>query len=58
MAIPNYFDDPKSENYGVLLRWKNPFYGIPGRRKYISRVPLAYYQAMSVWRERSAFWFD
>jgi len=24
--IPNYFDDPESLNYGVLLVWKNPFY--------------------------------
>lgn len=24
--IPNYFKDPESLNYGVLLIWKNPFY--------------------------------
>lgn len=24
--IPNYFKDPASLNYGVLLRWRNPFY--------------------------------
>jgi ribosomal protein S18 acetylase RimI-like enzyme len=24
--IPNYFDDPESLNYGVLMLWKNPFY--------------------------------
>lgn len=24
--IPNYFKDPESLNYGVLLLWKNPFY--------------------------------
>lgn len=24
--IPNYFEDPESLNYGVLLLWKNPFY--------------------------------
>jgi ribosomal protein S18 acetylase RimI-like enzyme len=24
--IPNYFDDPESLNYGVLVFWKNPFY--------------------------------
>jgi len=24
--IPNYFKDPESLNYGVLLVWKNPFY--------------------------------
>jgi ribosomal protein S18 acetylase RimI-like enzyme len=25
-VIPNYFDDPESLNYGVLMEWKNPFY--------------------------------
>lgn len=25
-VIPNYFKDPESLNYGVLLIWKNPFY--------------------------------
>ncbi len=24
--IPNYFKDPESKDYGVLLLWKNPFY--------------------------------
>lgn len=24
--IPNYFRDPESLNYGILLLWKNPFY--------------------------------
>ena len=24
--IPNYFKDPESVNFGVLLVWKNPFY--------------------------------
>jgi len=24
--IPNYFKDPESLNYGILLLWKNPFY--------------------------------
>ena len=24
--LPNYFEDPESFNYGVLLRWSNPFY--------------------------------
>lgn len=27
--IPDYFDDPESCNNGVLLVWKNPFYGRP-----------------------------
>ena len=25
-VIPNYFKDPESLNYGVLLIWRNPFY--------------------------------
>ncbi|MEK7624163.1 MAG: GNAT family N-acetyltransferase [Patescibacteria group bacterium] len=25
-AIPNYFKDPESLDYGVLLLWENPFY--------------------------------
>lgn len=24
--IPNYFKDPESLNYGILMAWKNPFY--------------------------------
>jgi hypothetical protein len=28
-AIPNYIDDPDSCDNGVLLVWKNPFYGWP-----------------------------
>ena len=28
-ALPNYIDDPDSCNYGVLMVWKNPFYGKP-----------------------------
>ncbi len=31
-VIPNYFDDPDSDNNGVLLRWRNPFYNWPFRR--------------------------
>lgn len=30
-VIPNYFEDPDSLNNGVLLRWRNPFWGLPGR---------------------------
>ncbi|MFH0854799.1 MAG: hypothetical protein V1891_04915 [bacterium] len=26
-ALPDYFEDPSSLNYGVLLVWQNPFYG-------------------------------
>lgn len=28
-VIPAYFEDPESCNYGVLLKWKNPFYNWP-----------------------------
>lgn len=28
-AIPNFFPDPESCDYGVLLSWSNPFYGKP-----------------------------
>jgi len=30
--LPNYFKDPESLNYGVLVLWSNPFYGKPFRR--------------------------
>lgn len=26
-VLPDYFDDPESCDYGVLLRWRNPLYG-------------------------------
>lgn len=29
--LPNYMDDPESLNFGVLIRWKNPFYNKPLR---------------------------
>jgi GNAT superfamily N-acetyltransferase len=25
-VLPDYFPDPESENYGVVLRWRNPLY--------------------------------
>jgi hypothetical protein len=28
-VLPNYFKDPESLDYGVLLRWHNPLYGFP-----------------------------
>lgn len=34
-AIPNYFPDPKSENYGALLYSKNPFYNLPFKNLWI-----------------------
>lgn len=30
-ALPNYFKDSHSLDYGVLLQWGNPFYGKGGR---------------------------
>lgn len=29
--LPNYFDDPESCDYGVLMAWQNPFYLAPLR---------------------------
>jgi hypothetical protein len=40
--IPDYFEDPKSRNYGALFRWGNPFYRlrwIPGSRRCFAQVP-------------------
>ena len=28
-ALPDYIDDAESRDYGVLMAWKNPFYGKP-----------------------------
>jgi hypothetical protein len=39
-VLPNYFQDPDSLNYGVLLRWQNPFYGLPGKNVFIKLLPL------------------
>jgi len=30
-VLPNYFNDPESCNYGVLLVWENPFYHLTKR---------------------------
>lgn len=37
-VLPNYFPDPESENYGVLLKWTNPLYALHLGWAY--RVPL------------------
>ncbi len=50
--IPDYFDDPASLNYGVLLRWRNPFYRVPGR-KLFARVPLLGYDQ---WQKLDRWW--
>ena len=31
-VMPNYFPDPKSLDYGVLIYWKNPFYNWPFKK--------------------------
>jgi len=38
--LPNYFEDPESLNYGILLLWTNPFYGKPFRRFWSWRFKL------------------
>jgi hypothetical protein len=39
LLIPDYFKDPESMNYGVLLRWKNPFYS---KNKIIQKISKKY----------------
>lgn len=44
-VLPEYFPDPPSENYGVLLYRKNPFYNWPLRGFWawlIARVPIKF----------------
>ncbi len=36
--IPNYFSDPESKDYGVLVSWRNPFYFITKRSKVLSKL--------------------
>lgn len=38
--IPEYFEDPASCNYGVLLRWRNPFYGLPAKRVWAKLIEV------------------
>jgi len=38
--LPNYFKDPESLNYGVLVLWTNPFYGKPFRKFWSWRFKL------------------
>jgi hypothetical protein len=40
--LPDYFNDPESQNYGVLLRWHNPLYGLPGRKLWASIFPILF----------------
>jgi len=44
-VLPEYFPDPASENYGVLLYGKNPFYNWPFRKLWvwlIAYIPIEY----------------
>jgi hypothetical protein len=41
-VLPNYFHDPASLDYGVLLRWTNPLFGLPGPRLWASMFPLLF----------------
>jgi hypothetical protein len=41
-ALPDYFDDPGSCDYGVLLRWKNPFYNKPAQWLWPSLFPALF----------------
>jgi hypothetical protein len=50
--IPEYFDDPDSLNYGVLLRWRNPFYKLPFRRLF-AKVPVKGY---NLWQWVDGWW--
>lgn len=50
-VLPNYFPDPASENYGVLLYRKNPFYNWPLRFFWawlIAHVPIKFRENISV----------
>ena len=40
--LPDYFDDPDSLNYGVLLRWKNPFHKFPVRIVWAKEFKILY----------------
>lgn len=41
-SLPNYFDDPDSCDYGVLLRWQNPLYGLPLPRLWSALFPILF----------------
>lgn len=38
--IPNYFQDPESLNYGILIKWENPFYN-----KWYRRIIVFFFKA-------------
>lgn len=39
-ALPNYFHDPESCDYGVLLKWHNPFHNKPLRGVWSALFPF------------------
>jgi catechol 2,3-dioxygenase-like lactoylglutathione lyase family enzyme len=41
-ALPDYFNDPDSLNYGVLLRWRNPLFGLPAPKFWAAIFPLLF----------------
>jgi hypothetical protein len=50
-VLPEYFPDPPSENYGVLLYRKNPFYNWPFKKlwaRLITCVPIKFRENLSV----------
>jgi hypothetical protein len=53
-VIPDYFEDPASLNYGVLLRWRNPMYGLPGRHLVAAFAGWLYAQYLSWDNQRQA----
>jgi ribosomal protein S18 acetylase RimI-like enzyme len=42
--IPNYFDDPESLNYGVLVSWANPFYPFTKYSKLLAKIASALFR--------------
>jgi len=42
--IPNYFTDPESLNYGVLVSWTNPFYPFTKHSKLLAKAVSALFR--------------
>lgn len=42
--IPNFFNDPESLNYGVLVSWANPFYPFTKNSKLLARALSAIFR--------------
>jgi hypothetical protein len=41
-VLPDYFNDPESLDYGVLLRWRNPLFGLPAPRFWGAIFPMLF----------------